>query len=190
MIILASQSPYRKRLLERLHLTFQCVPSDLDESPWHQKKIPAADMATQLAMAKAKHVLGSFPNDIIIGADQVVHLKGVSLTKPGTPEKAFEQLMSLSGQTHELVTATAVLFGGRTFQILDRSRISLRRLEEAEAKRYIEIDQPWDCVGSIKFEALGVSLVEKIETQDPSAIEGLPLIGLSNVLRQLGVHVP
>ena len=152
------------------------------------------EVATGLATAKAQNiqqnVKAGTQGPIVIGADQVAHIQGTLLTKPENEAGAVTQLAHLSGKTHELVTACTVLLGDKTFQILDRTRLSLRRLSTDEIIRYVRWDKPFGCVGAYKFEALGISLVEKVETQDPSAIEGLPLIGLCNVLRQLGVEIP
>ncbi len=188
-LILASTSPYRRRLLERLGLTFDCVAPQVDERPLPGEE-PAA-LVRRLALAKAEAVAARAPDALVIGGDQVGLVDGRVLTKPGSAAAALEQLTSLAGRSHHLLTALAVLWpaGGFRAETLDRTELAMRAWTRAELRAYVERDQPLDCAGSYRLEALGVALFERIVGDDPSAIEGLPLMTLTGLLLRAGVPV-
>ena len=190
-LILASTSPYRRRLLERLCLPFTCMDPAIEES-MREGESPserASRLATEKASAVAKKVLG---NTIVIGSDQVACLGTQILHKPGTAEAAERQLAASSGQTVHFWTAVSVWAspGHAPTQRLVPCEVKMRVLSAAEISRYVALDQPLDCAGSFKWESLGITLFEAMRTEDPTALEGLPLIALSELLRQKGVSLP
>ncbi len=186
-LILGSTSVYRKELLQRLGIPFQCQKPNFDEDSAknqnsHLEPLP---LAKQLALHKALSLAG--PGNLVIGGDQLVHFKGQVLGKPGHFEKARECLEFLSGGTHELITAVAIVSSERTEEFCDITRLTMRHLTRSEIETYLQADEPWDCAGSYKIEKRGISLMEKIETEDFTAIQGLPLIQLAKSLRSFGV---
>jgi septum formation protein len=189
-VILASGSKYRRELLQRLLADFVCESPDVDEASFHSASISPDQLARQLAMEKARVIANRFPDAIVIGSDQLVDLNQTVLGKPGSASAAVEQLMTMSGKTHRLVTAVCVAFRERTIEFANITTLTMRTLTRDEATRYVERDQPIDCAGSYKIESLGISLFDRIETEDFTAITGLPLIQLSRELRLLGVDVP
>ncbi|MEW4567853.1 Maf family protein [Tautonia sp. JC769] len=191
-LILASTSPYRRALLERLGLPFRCRAPGVDEDQFKAVGLPPRELADRLAIAKADAVarLEPDPRSIVIGSDQLVAFEGRVLGKPGSVERAVEQLLSLAGREHELITAMAVIQGTNVVQHTDVARLRLRPLSRAEIERYILADRPIDCAGSYKLEARGVALFDRIVSDDHSAITGLPLIALTTILRDLGVSIP
>jgi septum formation protein len=191
-LVLASGSVYRRALLERLGLPFRARPARVDEEALAQANpgLAPAELTTLLAAAKARSLAADEPKATIIGSDQLVSLDGRPLGKPGTIERAAEQLARLAGRMHELVTALAVLHQGVLYQHRDVTRLWMRPLTSAEIHRYLAADQPLDCAGSYKIEARGIALFSRIETQDHTAIMGLPLIALTTILRRLGYAVP
>lgn len=188
-LILASTSPYRRALLERLGLPFECrrpgVDEDAEKSRW---SYTPTGLVTHLARAKALSV--AEPRATVIGSDQMVVLGTRILGKPGSLAGAMAQLSDLSGKTHELLTAVSVVQKGRVLQHLDAARLTMRSLNPEEIERYVHADQPIDCAGSYKLESRGIALFESIESADQSAIVGLPLIGLTTILRNLGFPIP
>lgn len=189
MLVLASGSPYRRRLLERLGLPFTVDPADVDESP-RPGEAPA-QLAARLARDKALVVAIRHPQAWVIGSDQVADLDGLALGKPGDVDRAREQLRACSGRQVRFHTALALARGDGT--VLEDGScpvVVFRRLDDAEIARYLAADRPFDCAGSFKAEALGISLFESLASDDPTAIEGLPLIALCRLLRQAGVQVP
>ncbi len=188
-IILASTSPYRRDLLGRLRLPFEVVPSHVDETPWPEEA-PAA-LAVRLALAKARAVAAQHPDAWVIGSDQVCDLAGQVLNKPGTHDRAVAQLRALSGQRAQFHTALALVRADPAHigQHLSTVNVRYRPLDEAEIHAYLMLDQPYDCAGSAKCETLGISLVEHIHSDDPTALVGLPLIATTRLLRQAGVDV-
>jgi septum formation protein len=189
-LVLASTSAYRRTLLERLGIPFRCVAPRFDEgSPPRGGKTPR-EVAEALAEGKAVSIAVLEPGVTVIGCDQLVALEGEILGKPGSLERAIEQLQVLSGRTHELITALVVLRGDRTFRHTDVTRLRMRPLTRPEIERYARHDRPFDCAGSYKLEEQGIALFESIETEDQSAITGLPLIRLTTFLRTLGHAVP
>ena len=189
-LILASTSVYRRELLARLGIPFRCVAPRFDESELSRDgKTPRA-VAEALAEGKAVSIAVLEPGATVIGCDQLVALEGRILGKPGSLERAVEQLETLAGRTHELITALVVLRAGRTLRHTDVTRLRMRALTRPEIERYVKHDRPVDCAGSYKLEQQGIVLFESIESEDHSAITGLPLIRLTGLLRTLGYAVP
>ena len=189
-IILASTSPYRRELLARLRLPFTTAKPHVDETRL-PGEAPAA-LASRLALAKAQAVAAQHPATIVIGSDQVAHIGDEIFSKPGTAERARAQLRQMSGQTVLFQTALAVIRqqDGIVLQESVPTEVRFRTLTDAEITRYVEMEQPLDCAGSAKAEALGISLLDALRSDDPTAIIGLPLIRLAHMLRTLGVALP
>ncbi len=191
-LILASTSPYRRALIERLGLPFRCVAPLVDEDAL---KVTFGDrqpqeLAERLALAKAQSVADLEPGATVIGGDQLVVFEGRVLGKPGTFERAVAQLQELSGRTHELITALVVIHDGTIYAHTDLTKMTLRRLTPDQTSRYVRADQPIDCAGSYKLEARGITLFERIESHDHSAIIGVPLIALTTILGNIGHPTP
>ena len=186
-LILASTSRYRRELLGRLHLPFEALAPEVDETSL-AGETPAA-MASRLAWAKARAVSVLHPQAVVIGSDQVCDLFGQALGKPGDHANASAQLRRLSGQTAVFQTAVAVVCqaSGYAAQALAAVRVVFRDLADAEIERYLLLDTPYDCAGSAKSEALGIALLASIESDDPTALVGLPLIRTLRLLRQAGI---
>ncbi len=189
-LILASQSPYRKTLLKRLNIPFTCVNPHLEESSFKKKHTSPLEIAESLALAKAKKIFHLHPNSCVIGGDQLAHIDNEILDKPMSPETALKQLLLLSGQTHKLITSIAVLSPQNQQVFSDITSLKMRPLDEASLKRYLDLDQPFNCAGSYKLEKSGITLFENIDSQDQSAIMGIPLIQLTQVLINLGYQIP
>ena len=190
-LILASTSPYRRRLLERLGLPFICIDPAVEESIRDGES--PRDRACRLATVKALAVAETLQDEaIIIGSDQVACLGSEILHKPGTPEAAEQQLAASSGQTVQFWTAVSVWTspGAPPAQRVVPCKVKMRMLSTDEISRYVALDQPLDCAGSFKWESLGITLFEAMRTDDPTALEGLPLIALSELLREAGVSLP
>jgi len=189
-LVLASSSVHRRQLLERLGLPFECAPPGVDEAPLAGES-PAA-LATRLARAKALAVARERSDAIVIGSDQVALRGEQVLGKPGDAERCRAQLAASSGCELTFLTAVCVVAAGgaQTFEHIDRTIVQMRVLDHAEIARYVAQDRPWDCAGGFKAESLGVALVSRIETVDPTALTGLPLIWLAGVLRDCGLSVP
>ncbi len=187
-LILASSSRYRRELLARLGIEFHSASPDVDETPL-SGEVPAA-LVLRLAEAKAAKVGEGEAHAVVIGSDQVAVHDGKALGKPGTVANAERQLARLSGQSVDFLTGVAVLntATGRLQTHIDRTTTTFRRLSEAEIRRYAELDQPLDCAGAIKSESRGVMLFERVETEDPTAAIGLPLIRLAALLRNEGIN--
>lgn len=189
-IILASTSKYRKELLERLNITFDCVSPNVDEDAFKELEDAPVDLAEKLAVEKARAVSLKFPDAIVIGGDQVASIDGELLGKPGTPDNAAVQLEKLSGSEHVLVTSICIRRGDREVVYTDRTFMRMRELTPDEITRYVEYDSPLDCAGSYKLESLGISLFKKIEGIDHTAIQGLPLMKVAELLKEFGIAVP
>jgi septum formation protein len=188
-IILASTSSYRRALLERLGLPFQCVPPGVDE-----KQLPGetpAAMAARLALAKAESVAACSPQALVIGSDQVAALGGKVLGKPGDFATARAQLAASSGRTVNFYTGLALVCRARALHLthLEPFAVEFRSLQPGEIDAYLERDQPYDCAGSFKWEGLGISLFRRLRGDDPTALEGLPLIALCELLSLAGCAV-
>jgi len=189
-LVLASTSRYRKMLLERLGLPFIAVAPGTDESPLPDEA-PAAT-AFRLAEAKARSAAPTYPDALIIGSDQVADCAGHAVGKPGTHEQAVEQLAELSGQTVVFHTGLCLLdaASGKSQTALVDVRSTFRFLAADDIEAYLRRERPYDCTGSVRSEALGISLFESIESDDPTALIGLPLIRLTTMLRAAGLAVP
>ena len=189
-LILASTSPYRRKLLERLHLPFTCVDPAVEETIREGES--AADRACRLAAEKAAAAKRLESEAIVIGSDQVACLGTQILHKPGTAEAAERQLAASSGQTIHFWTAVSVSLSPSQvlLQRLVPCEVKMRELSVAEISHYIALDRPLDCAGSFKWESLGITLFESMHTDDPTALEGLPLIALSELLRQANLSLP
>jgi septum formation protein len=189
-LILASTSPYRRRLLERLGLRFSVEAPGIAESPL-EHETPAA-RAARLAAAKAQAVSGRHPRAVVVGSDQVAAAGDAVLGKPGDEAAARQQLARLSAAVARFHTACAVVRAEPPFSAshLDTTSVAFRTLEPAEIDRYIARERPLDCAGSFKVEGLGISLLERLEGEDPTGLIGLPLIWLAATLRRLGYELP
>lgn len=188
-IVLASASTYRRELLTRLGLPFECALPEVDESEIAGES--AADTALRLSVLKAKAVAWRFPGSIVIGCDQVASCDGARIGKPGNYANALKQLEFMSGKTVAFDTALTLL---DTSNDVARSRVvpcrvTFRRLTRAQMETYLEREQPYDCAGSAKAEGLGIALIARIETEDPTSLIGLPLIALTELLAEAGVPV-
>lgn len=188
-IVLGSTSPYRRELLSRLRLPFETARPDVDETP-RDGEAPEA-LARRLAMAKAQDVARRFPDAVVIGSDQVADLDGEPLGKPGTHERAVQQLRRMRGRTVVFQTAVAVVCAATGFEALELApvKVRFRPLDDREIERYLLEEQPYDCAGSAKSEGLGIALLEQIDNDDPSALVGLPLIRTCRLLRAAGVPI-
>jgi len=186
-LILASTSRYRRELLERLRLPFEVRSPDVDETP-RPGETPA-ELAQRLALAKAHAVAAQRPDAVVIGSDQVADLDGAPVGKPGTHERAVEQLRAMRGRAVVFHTAVAVVRGatGHAGTALASVTVRFRDLGEAEIEHYLRTEQPYDCAGSAKCETLGIALLEGIDSDDPTALVGLPLIRTSALLRAAGI---
>ena len=186
-LILGSTSPYRRELLQRLKLPFEVMSPQVDEDPL-PGEAPAL-LATRLALAKAQAVAAQRPDAIVIGSDQVADFEGMAIGKPGTHERAVQQLRAMSGHSVVFQTAVAVVrpATGYAAARLVPVTVRFRRLSDAEIESYLRAEQPYDCAGSAKSEALGIALVEAISSDDPSALVGLPLIATCALLREAGL---
>ncbi len=189
-LILASTSPYRRDLLARLALPFRCVAPGVDEAAIGADILDPVERAGRLARAKAEAVAARESGALVIGSDQLVAFEGRVLGKPGTAERAVEQLLAMAGREHLLVTAVAVADRSGVEIETDVARLRLRDLSRAEAERYVAADRPIDCAGSYKIESLGIALFDRIEASDHSAIVGLPLLTVCRMLRARGISVP
>jgi len=186
-LILGSTSRYRRELLERLRMPFTVDAPQVDETP-AAGELPA-DLAVRLALAKAREVASRAPAAVVIGSDQVADLAGTPVGKPGTHERAVAQLRSMSGQSVIFQTAVAVVRADAGFEAwaLVPVTVRFRSLDDAQIEHYLRTEQPYDCAGSAKSEALGIALLEAIESDDPTALVGLPLIKTCQMLRQAGL---
>jgi septum formation protein len=185
-LVLASSSRYRAELLARLQIPFVQASPDVDESAGPGEG--CAGTAERLAVAKARALSGRFPDALIIGSDQVADLDGNPLGKPGNFDRALVQLQQMRGKTAIFHTAVAVLDprNGRVGVANVPTRVTFRNRSDAELRSYLRKEQPFDCAGSAKAEALGIVLAEKIESDDPTALIGLPLIALTGLLQAAG----
>ena len=188
-IVLASTSRYRRALMERLGIAFDCADPQSDESV-----IPGesgAATALRLAEAKARAVAARFPQALIIGSDQVASCGGLRLDKPGNHENAVRQLTAMSGRKARFDTAVAILDAatGQLHKKIVPCEVTFRHLSARQIETYLRLEQPYDCAGSAKVEGLGITLIERIETEDPTSLIGLPLIALTELLALAGTPV-
>ena len=186
-LVLASTSIYRRQLLKRLNLPFECLAPQVDET--RQAGEPALALAVRLARAKAIGVAGQRPDAWVIGSDQVAVLPdGIVLGKPGTRTRNIEQLEACSGQVVSFLTAVALLRheDGSPREFVDTTRVAFRLLERQEIERYVDEESALDCAAGFKSEGLGIALCDSIDSSDPTALIGLPLIRLCSALRSVG----
>ena len=188
-IILASTSSYRRALLERLGIPFECADPRTDETTLPGES--GAATALRLAQAKARAVAASYPDALIIGSDQVASCEGTRLDKPENHANAVRQLCAMSGKTARFDTAVALLdsSSGSTGTKVVACDVTFRQLSATQIERYLRLEQPYDCAGSAKVEGLGITLIERIETEDPTSLIGLPLISLTQLFADAGAPV-
>ena len=189
-LVLASTSSYRRQLLERLRLPFSCEAPGVDEDAVKRNTPEPLAVVRELAKQKALAVQKQHPDAIVIGGDQAATLDGAILDKPGTAAAAHAQLQRLQGQEHQLLTAVAIVHPGGLCEFLDATFLRMRPLTAVEIERYVAADQPLDCAGSYKIEGLGIALFQRVQGEDQTAIQGLPLLRLAQELRGLGLQVP
>lgn len=189
-LLLASSSPYRQGLLARLQLPFEARSPDLDERRLPEE--PVLEMSIRLASAKAAALRTAYPQHIIIGSDQAAELDGQPLGKPGSQAAARVQLQRMSGRTVVFHTAVCVLdaASGRSVVMEVPTRVVFRTLGSDRVEHYLQREPAFDCAGSFKSEALGISLCREITSSDPTALIGLPLIALVEMLEAFGIEVP
>jgi septum formation protein len=186
-LILGSTSRYRRELLERLRLPFDVQAPQVDESP-QPGELPAG-LAMRLAMTKARAVAMSHPTAVVIGSDQVADVDGQPIGKPGNHERAVAQLQQMSGRRVVFQTAVAVVRADTGFEACELAavRVQFRHLSASDIEHYLLLEQPYDCAGSAKCETLGIALLSAIESDDPTALVGLPLIRTCEMLRRAGL---
>jgi septum formation protein len=186
-LVLASTSRYRRELLERLRLPFEVASPGVDEAPLAGELPPA--LAQRLALAKAQAVAAARPDAVVIGSDQVADLDGLAIGKPGTHARAVEQLRTMRGRRVVFQTAVSVVRASTGFArtLLAPVVVRFRDLTDAEIEFYLRTEQPYDCAGSAKCETLGIALLDAIDSDDPTALVGLPLIRTSALLREAGI---
>lgn len=188
LLILASSSIYRRELLERLRIPFKIISPQVDEVPLAGES--TLNLALRLAHAKAAAIAKQHPNAWIIGSDQVADLCGAAIGKPGNFERALAQLQLMRGQTVTFHTALCLMNGDTESTICVPTEVVFRNLSDDILESYLLAEEPYDCAGSAKSEGLGISLIESIKSEDPTALIGLPLIALSGLLRDAGFTIP
>ncbi|MGE9743951.1 Maf family protein [Bdellovibrio bacteriovorus] len=179
-LILASTSKYRQELLSRLAYSYSAQAPLIDEEKEKDPSLAPQALAEKLADLKAASLKAA--DKVVIGGDQLVSFEGRIIGKAHTPERAIEQLMSMQGKTHELITAICVYDGDKKIAYTDITRMHMKKMTRAQIERYVQLDNPIDCAGSYKIEKHGIMLFDKIESQDFTAIQGLPLIELGKIL--------
>jgi septum formation protein len=189
-IVLGSSSRYRRELLGRLHLPFEVEPPHVDEA--QRPGESPRDLALRLAVEKARAVAAKRPDAVVIGSDQVADFGGEALGKPGDHERAVAQLRRMRGHTVLFQTAVAVVCKATGFEAVDIApvRVQFRELGDDEIESYLRAEQPYDCAGSARSEGLGIALLDAIESDDPTALVGLPLIRTCRMLRAAGIALP
>ncbi len=184
-LVLASGSIYRRDMLKRLGIPFSVISADIDESPLEHESGEA--LALRLARSKARKVADQQPGRLIIGADQVAECEGQLLGKPGSADRAIAQLEATAGREIVFHSAIALVRNDRTETCCIPTRVRLRPLSRARIEEYVSRDQPLDCAGAMKSEQLGIVLAESMTSDDPTALIGLPLIALVELLERFGV---
>jgi septum formation protein len=190
VLVLASSSLYRRSLLERLRVPFEVVAPAIDESALADER--PRETALRLAEAKARAIIAGRPGDVVvIGSDQVADLAGTLLGKPGGRDAALAQLLAMRGRTVVFHTAVCVMGGSPARVQVEEvpTTVRMRHFSEAQALHYLAIDAPYDCAGSARIESLGIALVERVVSDDPTALIGLPLIALVGMLLRAGVEI-
>lgn len=188
-LILASSSPYRRQLLDKLGLRYQAISPDIDESP--QASESASELVMRLALEKAQAIANDYPDALIIGSDQVAMIGEEILSKPGKHETALKQLQKASGNIATFHTGLCLLDSAtKKYQCEDVIfKVFFRSLKDRQIENYLEREKPYDCAGSFKSEGLGISLFQKMEGDDPNSLIGLPIIKLIDMLNDFGVDV-
>lgn len=188
-IVLASTSRYRRELLGRLKIAFEVASPQVDETPL-DREAPRAT-ALRLAIAKAQEVQSRYPGAVVIGSDQVAEIDGTALGKPMSHPAALAQLERMQGKPVTFHTALAVAGPGREALQVDSvpTTVLMRTLPRTALERYLRLDEPYDCAGAAKIESLGIALVESVESTDPTALIGLPLIRLTAMLSHAGIGI-
>ena len=189
-IILASRSPYRRQLLERLALPFETIAADIDESRLPNET--ADDYVSRLAYEKANKIAQSHQGDLVIGSDQCVVVEDGIIGKPGDRQTAIQQLEMISGKEIQFLTGICILHLQSNWQRAEIApfKVCFRKLSRLEIERYVDQDQPFDCAGSFKSEGLGITLCQSMQGNDPTALIGLPLIRIAQLLREFGLELP
>ncbi|SDS36164.1 MAF protein [Halopseudomonas xinjiangensis] len=189
-LILASGSPYRRDLLQRLGIEFECCSPDIDETPLSSES--AEDLTMRLAKTKAHALAERYPAHLIIGSDQVALLDGEPVSKPGNHAEATIQLRRSSGRCITFSTALCLLntANGRLQLAVERFHVTFRKLSDDSIERYLHAERPYDCAGSFKMEGLGISLFASLRGDDPNSLIGLPLIRLCDMLANEGINLP
>jgi len=187
-LILASTSVYRRELLQRLRIPFEVISPKVDETPLTGES--TLDLALRLANAKAAAVAKEHPHAWVIGSDQVADLCGAAIGKPGNFERALAQLQLMRGQTVTFYTALCLMKSDIQTTLNVPTEVTFRKLPDDVLESYLLAEEPYDCAGSAKSEGLGISLLESIKSDDPTALIGLPLIALTGLLRDAGFVIP
>ena len=189
-LVLASTSSYRRDLLSRLGLSFEVCGPECDEDDWKGRGLGPSALAQALARAKAESVRPRFPEAWVLGSDQVCSLGEEVLGKPGDTDRATRMLMRLQGSEHRLCTAVALIGPDGVREHLDVTSLHMRTLDAAAAARYVEADRPLDCAGAYKLESRGIALFSRIESDDHTAVTGLPLMAVTSMLLEAGFKLP
>ncbi len=189
-IVLASTSPFRKQLLKKLHLTFEQIAPNIDESPLKNESPKA--MVARLSNNKAQETSQRFPASIIIASDQCAVFQNTPIGKPHTMQNAIKQLQQFSQETITFYTSLTVINTAtqQKFERMDTTQVHFRALSQEVIENYLDIEQPLTCAGSFKSEGLGITLFKKITSKDPNALIGLPLIDLTDIFYQMGYSLP
>lgn len=188
-VVLASSSPYRRELLAKLGISFETASPNIDETPLEGES--PAHISLRLAEEKARALQKLYPAHLIIGSDQVASLDGVIFEKPCTRERAIQQLRTASGKAVEFLTGVCVLDSaiGKAITDMDKTIVHYRPLNNREIELYVDKERPFDCAGALKSEGLGIALVERLETGDPNALIGLPLIRLVGLFEKFDLNI-
>lgn len=189
-IILASGSDYRKQQLQRLCLDFTSVNPNVDEDALKSNSQDHVQLSVDLALLKARSVSENNKDSIVIGGDQVASFDNTLLSKPQTKQNAVQQLKSLSGREHRLITSLAIVCNGQEYVHTSIAKMKMRHLNDEQIERYIALDDPLWCCGAYRIEALGISLFDSIDCEDHTSIIGMPLIWTAKTLSMLGVSIP
>ena len=189
-LILASSSKYRKLQLQRFGISFDCESPEIDETALNNES--PHELVGRLALKKAEAVSRQHPQSVVIGSDQIALFDGQIIGKPGNHQVALKQLKSFSGQVVEFLTAVSVLCreSGFSEHYTDCTRVCFRSLQDEEIERYLQQEKPYDCAGAFKAESLGIVLFDRIISEDPTALIGLPLIRTAAMLRSAGLPLP
>ena len=189
-IILASSSIYRKKLLERLGIPFECHSPNIDESQFNGES--PEELVKRLTVHKAEAIALHHPSKLILASDQVAVLKNQIIGKPGSLPNAIKQLKSFSGNRVEFLTGVTLRIDMKNYQnyLCSKTIVKFRQLSRAQIERYLDKDLPLECAGSFKVESLGIALFESVKTNDPTSLEGLPLIAVCRFLQEAGIDIP